>query len=226
MRLALAPPLSRQDQILDAIRTAIYTGAIAPGARIVEGELAARLGVSRIPLREAFRTLHAEGLIALERNRVAICRPLDAKDLVDLYDVRLTLETLAVRTAASRYVNLERATATLCATARAALLRGDLAASIALDCEFHGAIANGTGNAHIVAALGGYWSQIKRAMHVYLTIERYPNTVWDEHLALARAIAVGDVDLAATTLERHILASRDAILQSLKEANLERSHTG
>ncbi|GAC1594165.1 MAG: GntR family transcriptional regulator [Candidatus Velthaea sp.] len=205
---------------------AIVTGEIEPGSRIVEGELAARLGVSRIPLREAFRTLHAEGLIALERNRVAICRPLDAKDLVDLYDVRLTLETLAVRTATGRYVNLEGATENSCAAARAAALRGDLATLIALDCEFHVAIAHGTGNAHIVAALGGYWSQIKRAMHVYVTIERYPNKVWDEHLALARAIAVGDVELAVTVLERHILASRDAILQRLKEANSERSHTG
>ncbi len=221
----LGASITRQEEVLDAVRTAILTCAIEPGTRIVQEELAARLGVSRIPLREAFRTLHAEGLITLEPNRGAICRPLEAKDLADLYDVRLTLETLAVRTAASRFVNLEAATNISRIAAAAAASRRDLFTLIALDCDFHAAIARSTGNAHIVASLGGYWSQIKRAMHVFFTIERYPGNIWVEHVALARAIGVGDADLAVSLLERHILASRNAILHRLKEANLERAIT-
>jgi len=222
--VAVDASYTRQDAVLDAIREAIYRGEIEPGARIIQEDLAARLGVSRIPIREAFRTLQAEGLVALERNRGAICRPLDAKDLADLYDVRLTLEMLAVRTAAARYANLEAVTRGSRVAATAAAKRRDLPALIALDCDFHAAIARSTGNAHIVAALGGYWSQIKRAMYVYFRIERYPADVWDEHLAVARAIAVGDGELAAASIERHIVASRNAILHRLKEANLERLH--
>ncbi|MHB8146787.1 MAG: GntR family transcriptional regulator [Vulcanimicrobiaceae bacterium] len=219
----LSGSLTLQNQVLEAVRTAILTCEIEPGSRIIQEELAARLGVSRIPLREAFRTLQGEGLIMLEPNRGAICRPLEAKDLSDLYDVRLALEMLAVRTAAARLVNLEARTERNGLAARAAAERRDLATLIALDSDFHSSIARSTGNAHIVASLGGYWSQVERAMHFFFTIERYPGDVWVEHLELARAIAVGDGELAATAIERHILASRDAILHRLKEANLERA---
>lgn len=190
----------------------------------MQAELAARLGVSRIPLREAFRTLAGEGLLTLEHNRGAICRALDAKDISDLYDVRLTLESLAVRTAAVGFANLEPSTLLGLASATAATRRGNLTKLIELDCDFHASIARSTGNAHLVASLGGYWSQIKRAMHVFFTIERYGTAVWADHLALVRAIAVGDGDRAVSLLQTHILGSRNAILHRLKEADLERAN--
>ncbi len=215
--------MRRPEDVVETVRTAILNGEIEPGARIVQEDLAARLGVSRIPLREAFRTLQAEGLITLEFNRGAICRPLAAKDLADLYDIRLALETLAVRTAAARFVDLEASTEVGRMAAAAAAARRDLPALIALDCDFHAAIARSTDNAHIVASLGGYWSQIKRAMHVFFTLERYGADVWVEHLELARAMCVGDGERAVSLIERHILVSRNAILHRLKEANLERA---
>ena len=208
---------------MDRVRAAILTGAIEPGARIVQEDLAMRLGVSRIPLREAFRTLEAEGLVTLEHNRGAVCRPLEARDLADLYDVRLALESLAARTAAERHVDLDVRTKTARDVALVASRRGDLAMLIDLDCDFHAAIARGTGHAHLIGSLGGYWSQIKRAMHVYFTIDRYRADVWTEHLAIVGAIARGDAARAAALVEEHIVASRNAILRRLKEADLERT---
>lgn len=214
---------TRQAEVLEALRSAILTCELRPGSRLVQEELATRLGVSRIPLREAFRTLHGEGLIIIEANRGAVVRPLEAKDLSDLYDVRLSLETLAGRTAAERFVNVVRATAVKRQAAEHALGRRDLRTLIAQDCAFHSELAHSTGNEHLAASLDGSWSQIMRAMHFYLTIERYPQNVWAEHTAIARAVSVGDGELAARLLEHHIVASRNVILSRLKEADHERA---
>ncbi len=165
--------------VLDTLRSAIVTGRIAPGARMVQEELAARYGVSRIPLREALRTL----------------------------------EHTATRIAAERRVDLREPTALKRRQAESAIERGDLRALIDLDAEFHRSIAVGTQNAHIVRALASYWPLIMRAMHVYLSIERYRSEVWQEHTAIANAIAAGDVELAVVSMDAHILASRAKLLE-------------
>src|SRR6202042_435216 len=82
---------TRQDAVLARLREALIAGEIAPGAHLVQDDLASRYGVSRIPLREALRTLESEGLVTIEPNRGAVCRPLEPKDLVDLYDLRICL---------------------------------------------------------------------------------------------------------------------------------------
>jgi DNA-binding GntR family transcriptional regulator len=209
---------SRHDELLDALRASIVNCEIAPGSRLVQDDLAARFGVSRIPLREALRTLEAEGLVVSEPNRGAVCRPLEPRDVADLYAVRVALERLACQGAAERFVDLREATAEKRRAAEAAIARADLPALIEHDCSFHAGIAQATGNGHLAQSLAGSWSQIARAMHFFFTIALYPENVWTEHEAIARAIAVGDADGAMRAVESHILHSRDAILRGLKEA--------
>ncbi len=205
----------RHDGVLGAIRSAIVNCELPPGSRLVQDELAARFGVSRIPLREALRTLEAEGLVVSEPNRGAICRPLEPRDVSDLYGVRLALERLSCRGAAQRRVDLRVATASKRRAAEAAAARHDLAALIELDSAFHLEVASAADNPHLAASLASSWSQIQRAMHYYFTLEQYPEDAWSEHEAIAAAIAAGDGDLAERRVEAHILRSRDAILKSL-----------
>ena len=211
-------PRSSQDRVLAAMREAIVTCEIAPGSRMVQEDLAARFGVSRIPLREAMRTLEGEGLVLHATHRGAVCRPLEADDVADLYAVRVELERLAARTAAARRADLRSETAALGADAIDAISRGDLAGLIRCDTCFHTALAGASANEHLAATLRLSWSQITRVMHYYFTLERYPQNVWREHAAIARAIATGQPDAAAARLEAHIVHSRDAILRSLREA--------
>ncbi len=86
------------------------------------------------------------------------------------------------------------------------------------DCDFHAGIAQATGNRHLAQSLAGSWSQIARAMHFFFTLELYPENVWIEHEAIARAIAIGDAAGAVRAIESHISHSRDAILRGLVEA--------
>src|SRR3984893_8789589 len=112
MAMNLARSLEpRSEGLVDALREAILTGRYAPGSRLVQDDLAETFGMSRIPLREALRRLEGEGLVVISPNRGAIVRPLAPKDVVDLYDLRLALESLALRRAAERYADVREATA-------------------------------------------------------------------------------------------------------------------
>lgn len=211
--------LTRHQSVEDELREAILTGAIPPGTRLLQVELAERYGVSRIPLREALRTLQSEGLVVIEPNRGAICRPLQAKDLADLYALRQSLEGLAVRSAAERFADVRVETAALRDHALEATEHRDLAALIGLDRDFHALLAEQSGNVHLAQALGRCWSQIMRGMHYYFRLDVYPKDVWAEHTAIARALAVGDGATAASLLTEHIGHSRTAILEGLRGAN-------
>jgi DNA-binding GntR family transcriptional regulator len=208
--------ITRHQSVVAELREAILTGEIAPGTRLLQVEVAQRYGVSRIPLREALQTLHAEGLVVIEPNRGTICRPLEPRDLTDLYALRLALEQLAVRTAAERLVDLRPEIRTLRERAVDAAERRDLNASIRLDRDFHALLAERSGNVHLAGALDRCWSQIMRAMHYYFRLDDFTTDIWAEHAALVHAIALGDAELAAALVGEHIGASREKILESLE----------
>lgn len=88
-----------RDQVRDDIRQRIVEGVLAPGQKIVERELAAELGVSRIPIREAIRMLESEGFVTVVPRSGVVVRRLSRHDVEELFDVREALEVLAVRRA-------------------------------------------------------------------------------------------------------------------------------
>lgn len=214
---ATAPRLEpRSETLVDALRESILTGRYAPGTRLVQEDLAEAFGVSRIPLREALRRLEGEGLVVISPNRGAVVRPLAPKDVVDLYDLRLALESLAIRRAAERYADLREPTRSLAAQARRAISGRALPTIFSLDRDFHAELAAASDNPHLVAALGGQWSQIMRVMHAYFQVANYPAKVWEDHEAIADAVAHGEADLAVARLTTHLSESRDAILAHLR----------
>lgn len=208
-------PETRFETLVDELREAILTGRYRAGERLVQEDLAEAFRVSRIPLREALRRLEGEGLVIISPNRGAIVRPLAPKDIVDLYDLRLALETLAVRRAAERYADVREVTARRQEEATAAVETGALTTLFRLDRDFHADLAAASDNPHLVAALGGQWSQIMRIMHAYLRVGTYAPNVWQEHAGLADAVAHGDADGAAERLRVHLTTSRDRILADL-----------
>src|SRR5262245_61650312 len=94
-------------QAYEAVRAAIVEGRYAPGHRLVEQGIAAELGLSRTPVREALRMLQAEGLVVSERNRGACVRPLSSTEVFDLYGLRARLESYAVEVATERATEAE-----------------------------------------------------------------------------------------------------------------------
>ena len=85
-----------------------------------------------------------------------------------------------------------------------------------LDRDFHADLAAASDNPHLVAALGAQWSQIMRVMHAYFQAGDYPADTWDDHEAIADAVAHGEADLAVARMTEHLTGSRDRILASLR----------
>jgi DNA-binding GntR family transcriptional regulator len=140
---ALHAPL--RDKVADEIRTAILSGHFKPGARVIEDRLAAEFAVSRNPIREALRTLAAEGLIEVTARRGAIVASLSPQEAEELLEVRATLESANARLAARRHGPTVLAHLNdLLAQGTAAIEAGRITELPALNTAFHAGLARRT----------------------------------------------------------------------------------
>jgi DNA-binding GntR family transcriptional regulator len=136
-----------EERVYEELVRLIASAALEPGAQIDEQALAAGLGVSRTPVRAALTRLVYEGLVVTVPYRGTFVRRFTAKEIDDLYEVRTTLEQLAVRRAAQRIDGAQLAALEAAVAAcAAAAARGDLVAHTAADAEFHRLIARAADN--------------------------------------------------------------------------------
>lgn len=143
-----------RETIADALRHAFLNGAFSPGENISDIDLAARLGVSRIPVREALVMLSLEGLVTHSQNRGFSVLQLTEEDLLQINDVRLLLETAALTRARKQVSaeNLSRLRLLKDAISRA-LSCGDIREALQAELQFHGLIAEMSGNRWLETAL-------------------------------------------------------------------------
>jgi len=200
------------DQIVEILRDRIISGRIQPGAALIERELAEQLGVSRIPVRDALMQLEAEGLVASGSNTRCVIE-LTERDIRELYQVRLTLEKLAVGLAAQN-VNVADRIA-LCEKAQEmqrAIDNKDRATYRRNDLETHRLIWEMSGNTHLVRALQAMLGPI------FMLVSRHADYFdWSEtrslHEELIGCICAGDVAGAEANIERHIENARQRSLK-------------
>lgn len=198
VRLEAAPGLV--ERAYRALLDAIASGALAPGARFTQEELAARLAVSRQPVLQALRLLKKEGLVEDAPGRGLRVTPLDGAALLQVYQVRGALDALAARLAAGRRAALPAA---LLREGRRAAKAGDVPAMLEADLVFHRALYAASGNPLIERSAEAHWAYIRRAMGAVLQNARARRPVWDEHQAIAEAVARGDADTAAALAMAH-----------------------
>ena len=198
-------------RIADALTDAIAGGAIEPGERLVETEVAARLGVSRVPLREALKLLEAQGIVEALPHRGARAVPFDDLRIDRVCEARVALERLALRTAAPAFLADPTRLAALDGLIDAMLLAARrqawLEASKA-DLAFHRTIVEASGN-DIVAKL---WEALAR--HVLIVFgrevrsERAGPRLVEQHVRLRDLLAAGDHQALLHEIEPHILRLR------------------
>ena len=198
-------------RVAQEIRGAILRGDLPPGSAIKQETLAAQLGVSREPVRQALLMLEREGLVHAQPNRRARVAPLDRQLISDLYEFREAVETTVVSTLARRRTDLAPLE-DLIAEGRAAVLRSDLPAMIHLDMSFHTSLYEAAGNQVIIEVMRGHWSHIRRVMAMVLARTARRNKVWDEHEAIVRAIRAGRVAPAAAAARGHVRGASRMLL--------------
>jgi DNA-binding GntR family transcriptional regulator len=205
LQLETAPDLV--DQVYRALLDAISAGALAPGQRITQEELAERLAVSRQPVMQALRLLKRDGFVqdAPLAGNAGRCRglqvtPLDPAWIAQVYEVRGALDTLAARLAAERRAHLDPA---LIEQGRRAVEAGDIKAMIDADLAFHRALYQASANPLIEQSALLHWHHIRRAMGEALQHDGLRDPVWDEHTAIAQAVAQGDAEHAEALMREH-----------------------
>jgi DNA-binding GntR family transcriptional regulator len=185
--------------ILEAIDAGLYK----PGDRLVESELAERLGVSRTPIREALQRLETQSMLTRD-GRSLIVASLDHNQLAELYAVRTELEGLAARLAARHATEEEQRVLRIMVDEDRALLGGDPRLLSRANKRFHKQIHLASHNRFLVKQL----DLVHRSMALMATTsfaaEGRDSAGLDEHEAIVRAIEQRDGDAAYKALRNHI----------------------
>ena len=198
IKIESAPDLV--DQVYRRLLDAISDGSMAPGARIMQEDIAERLSVSRQPVLQALRLLRKDGFVLDAPGRGVLVAPLDVAWLLQIYQVRSALDALAARLAAHAHVQLDPR---LISQGRAAARSNRVKTMMAADAQFHAAIYAASGNPLIAQSAQLHWHHIRRAMGAVLQVSTMRESIWDEHEAIAKAIGEGDEDTAETLIRQH-----------------------
>ncbi|WP_127792007.1 GntR family transcriptional regulator [Agromyces sp. LHK192] len=201
------------------LREEILDGSLAPGSVLAEVEQAARLGVSRTPVREALARLVADGLVAAQSARMLVVAELSSDSIAELYELREALEEQAARLAAGR--REPRRFADLAERFRAAgeLVDGGergLAEYYAVIADFDRAVDEAVGNDHLGSALRSVRLHSSRVRRLARHDPDRLRAAASEHLLIAEAIVAGDQALAAHATHVHLHMSLRHALASIE----------
>ena len=205
------PAFTKNAYVYEELRRRILSGELAEGQSIAQGPLAAELGVSTTPMREALRRLGAEGMVTIDAHRDARVARLTADEARSLFEIRERLDPLAAGQAARLATDEEiRQIEDAARSLRPLSDRGDLEA-MAAHREFHRAIHRASHNLLLLGLLEGLWDKADRYRQVALRTEPVSEEESDrvrrEHEALTAAIVAREPDLAERVALEHVTNS-------------------
>jgi DNA-binding GntR family transcriptional regulator len=196
-----------------AVAQWIFDGELTAGQRLTEQEVALRLGVSRGPVREAFRALEDLGLVQIEKNRGAFVRKIDFEEAIEIHDVYSALEELATRSAALRLTGkkIEELKA-LVESMDSAAEADDLERYYALNLSFHQSLVQGSGNRRLL----NIYSRLLNELHLFRRFGLMQRGEMQrsnfEHRQILEKIAGGDSEGAAEGMRKHTAERRRQML--------------
>jgi len=203
------------EQASAVLREWIASGELRGGERLVESKIADRMQISRGPLREALKHLHAEGLVREEPRRGTFVAELTPEDVRDVYDLRGALEAQAARSVIEdgNTMGLAALEKTLSAIGEAERAN-DRDALARNDYAFHETLCRVSGNSRLLAVFVRHTIE----MRVLLRLDDYwysaPEGEMAEHAALVEAIRSGDPEKAGEAFREHAAWARQRILES------------
>jgi DNA-binding GntR family transcriptional regulator len=198
------------------LRARVLSGALPPGALLLEGELALALGMSRTPVREAMVRLADEGLVELRPRHGMRVLPMSAADMREVYEVLTELEAAAARRCADEGVSAA-VLAALEASVQAmdqALAADDLDGWAAADAEFHRQLSEAPGNRRLAATIASFADKAHRWRMATLRLRPKPTASNEDHRAVVAAIRARD-PAAAEAIHRAHRARAGTMLAAL-----------
>ena len=183
-----------RDVDFENLRRSILEGKLKSGQRLMEVQLAEQLGVSRTPVREAIRKLELEGLVVMLPRKGAYVANISVKDLMDVLEIRASLEGLGASLAAERRTeedikNLEEIEEEF----EQAVITQDIDMLLKKDIEFHECIFKAANNKKLEKMINTLWEQVQRFRITYVSDSNASLSLIDEHRIILNAIKEGNV---------------------------------
>lgn len=193
------------------LQQALRLGRYKPGERLIPEDIAAEIGMSRMPVREAFRRLAADGLVKLRPNRGCVVAGLTLDEIHEIFEIRSVLEGLAVRLAMPRMEaeTFEELDRMLERMERA----GQSGSSdwVLRHQEFHGFIYGLSGRPKLIRKITGLHVMIEPYMRIWFDYAVKPLSAREEHQQLIEALRSGDARHAEAVMQEHIIETASLI---------------
>lgn len=209
--------LPLRDVVFNTLRQAILKGELEPGERLMEIQLAERLGVSRTPIREAIRKLELEGLVLMTPRKGAEVAKISEKSLRDVLEVRRSLEELAIELACQRMTpesveELDKKQEEF----RNAVLHGSAMEIAETDEAFHDVIFRGTCNDRLVQMINNLREQMYRYRLEYIKDQDKRQGLISEHDMILNALQIRKVEKAKEAMRQHIDNQEITVSRNIK----------
>ena len=207
-----------REKILETIRDAIIKGSLKPGERVSEPELAERFGISRTPIREAFRQLESEGYLEVIPRRGAVVASLSERDVVEFYAIKSILEGHAARIAAERMTDkeLERLEA-INERLRQIAVDGDIKSFFRVHNEFHELFIKASGNDKLAELINQLLLKFNRLRLASLAQPGRMEISVQEHRKIIEAFRRHDGDQADNLVRHTATIGAEVLIQSMAQ---------
>lgn len=201
--------------ICSQLEEMILSGDILPGERINESQLSSTLGVSRAPIREACRQLERSGMVEVRINKGTFVIEIDLKEVMELYEIRATLDALASDKAA-RIITEDQKTSLLhhLEEMRQATQREDHHKYFKANIDFHMCIMHIAGNKNLLQIYEGVSKKASLFRKTSLSAPGRLPVSLKQHEAIYEAIISGDADRAADLMKHHIHDAKAIVLET------------
>jgi DNA-binding GntR family transcriptional regulator len=211
-------------KVASVLRTGIIEGKFAPGERLPENWLAAQLGVSLAPIREAFRILEIEGLVQVNLQKGARVRGLTAKDIESIYDVRSTLDSLAVRLAMTNLqavdvCRLEK----ILSSMKVSIDKKDFSRYRKVNSEFHSFFYQKSQNEWLCNMNHGLMNHIMRLRSFSLSMPARLLQSYREHTRIIETVKKRNVREAEKLMREHTREAGRFVLRRFLEQDLRKT---
>ena len=206
-----------RDVVFHTLRRAILMGELEPGERLMELQLTEKLGVSRTPIREAIRKLELEGLVVMVPRKGAAVAKITEKDLLDVLEVRCSLEELAVELACERISEeaLEQLANSM-EEFRTSLSGGDITAIAEKDVEFHDVIFAATDNKRLIQIVSNLQEQMYRYRVEHLKNPATHAQIFKEHEKILNCLRERNKEAARAAIRKHITSQVEEVSRTIK----------
>jgi len=205
-----------RDIVFNSLREAIIVGELKPGERLMEVQLAEKMGVSRTPVREAIRMLELEGLVKMHPRKGAFVAELTAKDIINVLEIRGTLDGLATSLATERITDEEIEELKKVQKEFINYIeKGDLQGSIEKDVEFHAIIYKAARNEKLIQIAGNLWEQVQRFRVVYIKDFSNAEDLIREHNEILEAISERNPEKAQNYAKNHVKVQEEKIIAAI-----------